>query len=272
MSICLATKAVHIELVNDLSTEGFLNALRRFVSRRGNIKEIYSDNATNFVGSNRELSEIKSILDNKDKLISTLNNQVIKWHFIPPRSPNFGGIWEVNIKAVKYHLKRVIGDSLLTFEEMLTVLTRIEACLDSRPLTFLSNDPNDLSVLTPGHFSIGEALTAPIEHDVINQKVNRLARWQLLEQMRQHFWNRWKKEYVLQLQVRSKWKTSAKTKLQVGDLVLISENTPPLQWPLGRVHQLHPGSDGIVRVVTVKTNNGLFKRGLCKICPLPSDE
>jgi hypothetical protein len=111
----------------------------------------------------------------------------INWHFIPARSPHFGGLWEAGIKEVKGHIKRVIGQTSLTYEEMYTLLTGIEACLNSRPLCPLTEDPSDLNVLTPGHFLIGTAMTSPLEHQIVDVPQNRLTRWQHLEQMRQHF-------------------------------------------------------------------------------------
>jgi hypothetical protein len=105
----------------------------------------------------------------------------ISWHFIPPRSPTFGGLWEANVKSVKRHFKRVVGDTSLNFEEMYTILARIEACLNSRPLCSASNDPNDLLVLTPGHFLVGEPLMAPVEPNLSPLPKNRLSRWQYIE-------------------------------------------------------------------------------------------
>jgi hypothetical protein len=157
--------------------------LRRFTSRRGFAKQLFSDNATNFKASDKELKELYTVFKNNEfhnKISSTLANNNISWSFIPPRSPNFGGLWEAGIKSVKYHIKRVIGETILTYEEMYTLLTRIEACLNSRPLFPISNDPNDLNALTPSHLLIGEVLTAPLEHDLTEIQVNRLSRWQLV--------------------------------------------------------------------------------------------
>jgi hypothetical protein len=258
--ICMTTKAVHVELVGDLTTDSFLNALKRLISRRGMISKLYSDNATNFIGSKNELQ----------KGIQSDHN--IEWHFIPPRSPHMGGLWEANIKCVKNHLKRVIGNANLTFEELYTVLTSIEAILNSRPLCPLSNDPNDLSYLTPGHFLVGEPLNAPAEFDLTDVNIHRLSRWQHVERIRQHFWKRWSNEYLTTLQQRTRWITSKDKVPHVGSLVLIKEtNAPPLQWKLGRITQLHSGLDKVVHVVSVKCNSSEFKRSINYLCPLPTD-
>jgi hypothetical protein len=270
--ICLSTKAIHIELVSDLTADTFLDALKRFVSRRGTVKSIISDNATNFIKANKDLIDLHQFFQNSEisrKLVTTLSNENIQWKFIPPRTPNFGGLWEAGVKSVKFHIKRVVGETVLTYDELYTLLTRIEACLNSRPLVPMSNDPNDLTAITPGHFLIGEALTAPLEPDLTELKINRLSRHQLLERLRQHFWKRWRTEYLSYLQGRTKWQSPSPS-LQPGDLVLLVEdNVPPLCWPLGRIQQVHPGSDGNVRVVTVKTNRGTYKRGVRKVCVLP---
>ncbi|XP_063926012.1 uncharacterized protein LOC135139641 [Zophobas morio] len=267
--ICLSTKAVHLELVGDLTTESFFNALKRLISRRGNISYVISDNATNFTGTRSELAKL---LRSKD-LQNKIEREKITWKFIPPRAPNFAGLWEAGIKSVKGHIKRVIGDNHLTYEEMYTLLVGVEAVLNSRPLTPLSSDANDLSALTPGHFLIGHPLTAIIDLDHTGLPSNRLSRWQLVEAFKQHIWRRWSTEYLSNLHNRSKWKKPSTKAPQIGTMVLVKEdNLPPLQWRLGRIVEVHPGSDGLVRVVTVKCRNGLFKRAISKICALPYED
>nr|XP_015836641.1 PREDICTED: uncharacterized protein LOC107398133 [Tribolium castaneum] len=160
--LCFSTKAIHIELVSDLSTEAFLAALRRFVARRGRCSYIYSDCGTNFVGAYRELNR---------HMKSAAERERLRWHFNPPSAPHFGGIWEAGIKSVKTHLHRLIGEQILTFEELYTVLTQIESVLNSRPLCPVSADPNDLSVLTPGHFLTLEPLSAPPDSDLSSLKI-----------------------------------------------------------------------------------------------------
>ena len=160
---------------------------------------------------------------------------------------------------MKYHLKRIVGDAHLTYEELYTVLTSVEAILNSRPLLPLSDDPNENS-LTPGHFLVGDTLTRVPEPDLLDLPYNRLSRWQRSQQLTQHFWRRWSREYLHSLQVRNKWR-SATPNFKVGDMVLIlGENQPPMKWLLGRITTVHPGNDGLVRVVTVKTASSELKR------------
>ncbi|XP_026464750.1 uncharacterized protein LOC113376024 [Ctenocephalides felis] len=274
--VCFVTKAIHIELVSDLTAECFLAALRRFTARRGKPSDIFSDNGTNFVGANSELNELSKFLQNKS-IKSTITNNLsiesISWHYIPANSPHFGGLWEAGIKSCKAHLKRVLGNACLTFEEFYTVLTQIEAILNSRPLSPLSSDPNDYNPLTPGHFLIGKPPTSIPDPCVLEIPENRLSCYQRLQRLTQHFWKRWYKEYISELQVRTKWHKYSSELIKVGNMVLLrDENLPPLRWRLGRIITLHPGEDGIVRVITVKTNNNLVKRAVSRICVLPIDD
>jgi hypothetical protein len=271
--VCFSTKAIHLELLSDLTAANFLNGLKRFIARRGMVANIYSDNATNFVGAQRDLRDVFLADEFGNIVLRHLTEFNINWHFIPARSPHFGSLWEAGIKAVKGHIKRVIGQTSLTYEEMYTLLTGIEACLNSRPLCPLTEDPSDLNVLTPGHFLIGTAMTSPLEHQIVDVPQNHLTRWQHLEQMRQHFWNRWSKEYVGQLQERPKWqKGNSSAAIKDGDLVVLKEATPPLTWKLGRVTAVHPGADDIIRVATMKTDSGTTKRAVRNLCVLPIDD
>ncbi|XP_025995530.1 uncharacterized protein LOC113004978 [Solenopsis invicta] len=154
----MSTKTVHIELVEDLTAESFIAALNRFTARRGKIKNIYSDNGRNFVGAERILQETLGDEDFKRAVQEFATSDRINWHFIPARSPHQGGIWEAAVRSMKLHLKRTIGEACLTVAEMTTFLVQAEAILNSRPLTPLSDDPNDMRALTPGHFLIGEHL------------------------------------------------------------------------------------------------------------------
>ncbi|XP_047518884.1 uncharacterized protein LOC125058772 [Pieris napi] len=268
--VCFTTKALHLELVGDLSSNNFISTLRRFIARRGKPQHIYSDNGTTFVGAYNEIASF--LKQNSNSLANDLINEGINFHFIPAYSPHFGGIWESAVKSTKYHLVRVLGNSKLTFEELYTTLTQIEAILNSRPLTPLSSTPEDLTPLTPGHFLIGRPFTAIPTSDLRQEKESQLNRFKRTEQLRQHFWERWSKEYISELQKRSKWLTS-KQSLALNTMVVIKEdNQPPLKWKLGRIVALHPGPDGVVRVADVLTSNGVIRRSFSRICPLPVEQ
>ncbi|GFY26556.1 integrase catalytic domain-containing protein [Trichonephila clavipes] len=208
--------------------------------------------------------------DNYNQNVSKfLTDNGIKWHQNVPGAPHMGGLWEAGIKSTKYHLKRVVGETKLTYEEFETFLTQIEACLNSRALTPISNDPNDLSALTPGHFIIGRPLTSIPEPNYIDSNNSYLTRWQHIQKLVQQFWKRWHKEYLTRLQQRPKWLLPTKN-FQVNDLCLIKDdNLPPTRWKMGRIVQLCPGLDNKVRVVNVKTSDGIFKRNITKLSLLP---
>ena len=266
--VCMSTKACHLESVTELSTEAFIATFKRFISRRGPSSHMYSDCGTNFVGADNEMKMLLESSNHNQLLNRHLTDQGITWHFNPASAPHQGGLWEAGVKSTKYHLKRVIGQNILTLEEFNTVLCQVEACLNSRPLCALSSDPSDFNVLTPGHFLIGEPLTAIPEPDLTEIKINKLSRWQHAQQIVQHFWRRWSSEYLTSLQQRFKW-TSKRADLQVGDLVIVKEdNLPPNKWKMGRVILVHPGEDALVRVVTVKTGTGEVKRPVVKLCPI----
>lgn len=264
---------MHLELVTDLTTATFLNCLKRFVSRRGFPQQFYSDNAKTFVSADKELQLayrllLKSI---NDTLIhSYLLKHKIMWKFMPPRGPHHGGLHEAAVKRMKFHLKRVVNNTKLHYEDFYTVLCQIEAILNSRPLYPLSNSPEDLTALTPGHFLVHGPLTALPQQDVLAFPTNRLKHYEMLQAIVQTFWQRWKKEYLSNLQQRSKWRKSGDGQIEVGDMVILKEEgVPPQDWPLGRIVEIHPAADGSVRVVSMKTSSGTFKRDVRYICVLP---
>lgn len=204
-----------------------------------------------------------------EEVFSTLADRGVTWNFIPPGSPHFGGLWEAGVKSMKHHLKRILGESKLTFEEVSTVLVQIEACLNSRPLCALTDDPEDTTALTPGHFLSGRTLLAPPEPDILDINTHRLDRWRILQQLQQQFWRAWSTEYLSRLQQRPKW-AMVQENVEIGNLVLVKdERLPSTCWMLGRVSNLYPGSDGLVRVVELKSNGKFIKRPVTKICMLP---
>lgn len=191
----------------------------------------------------------------------------VQWHFNAPSWPSAGGIWEAAIKSLKYHLKRVVGEQRLTYEEFTTILSQLEGCLNARPLCAMSEDPDDLDYLTPSHFlSSGPVLS------LFDTEQDLRTRWYLCQKIYNDIWKRWRLEYLTQLSVRSKWNKEQEN-IKINDLVVIHEdNVPAGRWSLGRVVNLHPGFDGLVRVVTLKTKSGYLKRPIVKLSKLPVQE
>ncbi|XP_055621988.1 uncharacterized protein LOC129765600 [Toxorhynchites rutilus septentrionalis] len=270
--VCLVVKASHLELVTDLTSAAFIAALRRFIARRGVPTTVYCDNATNFTAAQRELKELRQqFLSQKHK--EAVHNEAstlkIEFHFIPPHAPTFGGLWEACVKSFKHHLRRIVGNSLLSAEAVSTVLAQIEGVLNSRPITPLSSDPSDLQALTPGHFLIGRPILTLPEPDLSEIPTSRLDMWQKMQLLTQHFWRRWQDEYLSTLQTRYRW-TTVNQNLLIGSIVLIRDDNQPIgKWSMGRVTDVHPGEDGLVRVATLRIPSGkLIKRPITKICRL----
>lgn len=272
--VCLTTKAIHLELVTDLTTNAFLATLKRFIGRRGKPVSILSDNATNFTGAAnllRELNDFFKSKANQNEISNFLANQGITWQFITPKSPHTGGIWESGVKSTKFHLRRVLGNTQLNYEDFQTLLIQIESVLNSRPLCPLSTDPSDLNSLTCGHFLIGKPLIALPEPELSTTSENRLSHYQRIQRIVQDFWKRWSLEVVPELQRRTKWFSRLPELLQLNSVVLLKEdNLPPLQWRLGRIIDLHRSSDSVVRSISVRIANGnVLKRSVHNVCVLP---
>lgn len=271
--VCPCTHAIHLEAVTDLTTDSFLATLDRFMARRGLPSHIYSDCGTNFVGAARKLKELHEFLRTRTQQISDhMSQRNIQWHFIPPASPHMGGLWESAIKSTKRHLLAVLQDHALTYEEFTTLLNRVEAVLNSRPLCAICNDPSDnLDYLSPGHFLIGQPLLArPEDIEVSTFSLN--SRWEMLSRCLQHFWKRFYQEYIHTLTPRSKW-YKAQENLKEGQLVILQERNAPVQiWNLARVIEPLPGPDGVVRVVRLKTGTTTLVRPVHRIVPLPEGD
>ncbi|XP_053964351.1 uncharacterized protein LOC128867266 [Anastrepha ludens] len=245
-------------------------SIPRFIGRRGMPAKIYCDNATNFVGAERKLRELReAFLAQKEEILQYAADEGFIVAFIPPRAPHFGGLWEAAVKSAKHLLVRAVGNALLTAEESATLLVEVEAVLNSRPLAPLSNDPNDGEALTPAHLLIGCPLRAlPPEKVPVNLS-RCLERWQLVCSLKQQFWRAWSKSYLLELQQRNKW-VHPQPNVQPGQLVVVHEdNVPPQHWVLGRVTATIPGADGKIRVADITTRSGEVRRPIHKLAVLP---
>lgn len=189
-----------------------------------------------------------------------------------PAAPHQGGIYEAAVKSMKFHLKRIVGARIMEQEQFRTLLCKIEAVLNSRPLTALTEDPQDMQALTPAHFLIMEEFVAPQPFEYTTEKdLQGRKLWQARQEMLEHFWKRWEAEYLTTLQERKKWRRE-KENVKVGQLVLLKdENLPPASWKMARIKELLPGKDGLVRNVVIETSKTILKRPVQKICILPVD-
>ena len=257
---CAATRAVHLDLVPDTGASAFLRSLKRFIGRRGIPNLMISDNATCFKNEEVKLSE---------ELV-TLG---IKWKFIIEASPWWGGFWERLIRSMKRSLNRVVFRASLNYEELLTVVIQIEGIMNSRPLTYINADVEE--ILTPGHLIMGKRLLDQNEddfEDIISDKLNLTKRAKYMKAINDHYWSRWQKEYLLELRNTHIQNGDASTIISVGEVVIIHENAKRHWWRLGVIVKLIKGSDGNVRAVTLKTSkNGkviFLNRPIEKLYPL----
>ena len=253
--ICMVTKAVHLEVVSDLKTPAFIASLDRFVARRGLPLHLYSDNGSNYNGAKNQLFYFYKMLSStstQDAIHGYVFQHRITWHNIPQRAPHFGGLWEAAVKSTKFHLKRIVGQERLTFEELSTITCNIESFLNSRPLgPVTSHDLEGSSPLTPSHFLIGRAARA-YPQEPVTGKPTTLQRWDICKKATQEFWDRWSQEYIQQLQKATKWHKSSRN-FQVNDLVMLTDgNHFKCQWSMAKVIKVYPGRDGLVRAVDVQ--------------------
>ncbi|GFU31946.1 integrase catalytic domain-containing protein [Trichonephila clavipes] len=249
---CAVFRAVHFELITSLSTAAFLQSLRRFISRRGRPTIIYSDNGTNFVGSNSALNSI-----DWDVVMSKANIQKIKWKFNPPSASWWGGFWERMIQMIKKFLRKMLGRASLYYEELNTVLCECEHVINSRPLTYISEDVNNLSPLTPAMF-LQEIETSDVtdkyclDHQEINKRIRHV------QPIRKQLRKRFRIEYLGQLREQTQHHRKLRP-LTVGEVVVVENSLKNRNlWSLARVIQLIPGKDGHVRVAGVRTARTIY--------------
>jgi len=264
---CLTTGAVHLEIAYSLDTNSCLMALRRMMAKRGKPANIWSDNGTNFVGAEKELREAVKRLDS-ERIGDQLSADGVQWHFNPPSSPHFGGVWERLVQSAKRALKAVAGKQCVNDETLLTFMAEVESLLNGRPLTHVSTDHRDEEALTPNHLLLGRG-NPNVPSDVVNDRdLCSRKRWKHAQVMSQHFWKRWLREYLPALTERRKWTNNARN-VREGDLVLVvDENSPRGCWPLARVLRVLPGDDGRVRAAEVRTKSGTYIRPVVKLCLL----
>ena len=262
MFTCLASRAVHIEISASLDTDSFLHALRRFIARRGQISQLRCDNGTNFVGAERELREALTEMK-KDHIQHELLKHNIQWIFNPPAASHMGGSWERQIRTVRKvlaQLSREFGD-MFDDESFHTLMCEVEAIINSRPMTTVSADPDDMEPLTPNNIlTMKSGVILPPPGTFQRSDIYMRKRWRRVKHAANIFWTRWRREYLLTLQARQKWNQPHRSMVQ-GDIVIIKDDSLPRNhWPMGRVIETEPDRKGIVRSVRVKTSTTQLRR------------
>ena len=262
---CMTSRAVHLEVAHSLDTGSCISAIRRFICRRGPVSTFRSDNGTNFRGAEKELKTSIAELNN-GKIEKSLIHEDIQWSFNPPAASHHGGAWESMIRLVRRVLVSVLQQQVLTDEALVTVLCEAEAVLNDRPITRLSEDPNDLEPLTPNHLLTlkRKPILPPGLFDENDQYAKR--RWKQAQYIADLFWKRWSKEYLAGLQERQKW-NDTKRNLATGDIVLIADATAPRNsWIIGKVIKTFPDRSDVVRSVQIQTKTNIIERPVTKLC------
>ena len=257
---CLASRAVHLEVAHTLETDSFIMVLRRFISRRGNVRLIRSDNGTNFVGADKQLHE-EFMKMNHSKIadfLSKCNGDWIVWKRNPPRASNYGGVWERHIRTARNILSGMLkahGESL-NEESFHTVLVEIENVINSRPLSVDNlNDPNSLKPISPMTLLTQKSkVVYPLPGKFESSDVFSRKHWRRVQHLVNEFWERWRKEYLNSLQERSKWQCELKA-VDVNDVVLLKDDRPRNQWDMARVVKTFPNEMGMIRTVEIELAN-----------------
>ena len=267
---CLTVRCIHLEIVETAETDSFINALRRFTNRRGCPETIYSDCGSNLQGTANELDEFKSNL-NRTKITQTATEMNIKWDFNPPAAPHMGGAWERLIRSVKQVMAGLMNDRVLTDPQLNTLFTEVENIVNSRPLTHLSDNIEDLQALTPNHILYGLHRNWGYVADTSCRDITSRKKWRQVQALRNYFWDQWRKQYLPTLTQRRKWQKTLPD-LTPGQLVLSEDDTQRRKsWPLARVIKVHPGDDGVVRTAEVRTKDGTYVRPVVKLLRLEDD-
>ncbi len=244
-------------------------ALRRFIIRRGEPYKLLCDQGTNFKAGERELSE--SFAAMQDELQSHLASQKIEFVYNPPGAPHFGGCWEREIRSIKAALKVTIGAQTVTKEVLRTVLVEVEGVLNSKPLGYTSSDVADLDPITLFFFFLIGCRDASLPQvGYQNSEILSLRRWRHSQLLADNFWRHFLKHYLPSLQARQKWRTDKRT-LEIGDVVMIVDSQlPRALWPVGKVTQIFPGSDGKVWTVNVDVKGRTYTRVVAQLIQLPA--
>lgn len=258
---CLTIRAVHIEIIEDLSSSAFINALRRFTSIRGKVKVYRSDCGTNFVGAIHNI-QAEAINVEDTTMQNYLQRSGSMWLFNSPHSSHMGGSWERMIGVARRILEgMLLPVKTLTHEVLTTLMAEVSAMINSRPIVPISYDPNSPQILSPSSLLTQKFENEELPSGNIDLKDLYRDQWKRVQCLANQFWSRWHKEYLQTLQKRVKW-SQEQTPLKVGDVVLVKDlEIPRNNWPLARITRVFPSHDDRVRkveVCVVKNGNKTF--------------
>lgn len=252
---CMSSRAVHIETSNTLTTDSFINAYRRFVGRRGPIRQLRCDQGTNFIGARSDLGKALNEMEDDKIRNELLKNQCdwIKFEMNVPYSSHMGGVWERQIRSVRNVLDVLLKNhgQQLDDELLRTLLVECEAIVNSRPLTVQDlNSPDSPEPLSPCNLlTMKSRVLLPPPGVFQRADLYSRKRWRRVQHLANEFWSRWKAEFLLLKQERTKW-TKPKENLKEGDVVIIKDATARRNaWPLARVDEAFVDEDGYVRKV-----------------------
>ena len=255
MFTCLTIRAVHIEIIEELSSAAFINALRRFVAIRGKVKILRSDRGTNFVGSTDDL-KIDAINVEDTSVKSHLYNSGTVWKFNPPHSSHMGGVWERMIGITRRILDATLSDidcKNLTHDVLCTLMHEISAIINARPITPVSSDPDCPQILSPHTLLTQKDENMPVSLGTFEIKDMYKSHWKMVQLLADRFWKRWRNEYLQTLQNTRKWQSTQRD-VKEGDLVLLKDvNTHRNDWSRGIILHAIPSADGRIRKVEVRT-------------------
>ena len=265
---CMQVRCVHLELVTSMDTETLLSALRRFMARRGRPRAFYSDQGRSFRLAAKEIESLNKIVEH-EKVPPQLRAEGIQWLFSVPSSPWRNGPVERMVRATKTCLRAAMFRERLTQDQIHTYLCEAEGILNSRPMAAVTDDPSEPLPVSPGMLLQGYETTAePYPDDVVAlDHASVKSKWNKRLHLQKVLLRRFIKDYIQALRPRQKWHEE-KDSLKVGDLVFVEEAGKRLTWPLAKVIELHPGKDGIVRSVSLRTKFGVKKRPVQRLVPL----
>ena len=210
---CLVMRAIHLEKLDNLDADSFINGLIRFSARRGSPVYIRSDNGGNFVAGNRELKAAIVEVQESDKIHHYLAQREIDWEFNTPYASSHGGVWERQIRTVRKVLNSIIKDEVLTDEGLNTLFCEVEDVVNGRPITPVSDDPSDLQALTPNQLlKLESSHIAPVN----GNKYGR--RWRQVQHLVSSFCSRWTKEYLPLLRSRKPKEIQERRNFRIGDM------------------------------------------------------